>query len=171
MSTSNEQAAADREKIWSLIKKARSALLVTVGPDGSIDSRPMGCIQSHFDDTLWFLTFRHSAKLDEIRADDRVLVSYAQPSEFEYVSFSGHAALVEDKPKVRELWFEGLRVWFPKGPDDPAIALIAVRVDEVKYWTNGASIATYAWAYIRARLTGQGPSPEEIAEVKAIHFD
>ncbi len=35
----------DFDKIWRLIGGAHSALLVTVGADGLLDSRPMGCIQ------------------------------------------------------------------------------------------------------------------------------
>ena len=160
----------DSQKIWELIKGAHSALLVTMGADGRFDSRPMGCLQTEFDDTLWFLTFRHSPKLEEISKDNRVLVSYAKPSEYEYVSLSGRAKVIEDRSKINELWFEGLRVWFPNGPDDPELALLSIEVEEAKYWTNAASIATYAWAYIKARLSGKSPSPEEIAEIKTIRF-
>lgn len=160
----------DRQKVWDLIKGAHSALLVTMGQDGRLDSRPMGCLQTKFDDSLKFLTFRHSLKLQEISKDDRVLVSYAKPSEYEYVSISGRAKIVEDKQELKELWFEGLRVWFPNGPDDPELALLSVEVEEAKYWTNAASVVTYAWAYIKARLTGERPSPDQIAEMKSVRF-
>ncbi len=46
-----------REKVRDLIKDACSALLITIGKDCRLDSRPMGCLQVEFDDTLWFLTF------------------------------------------------------------------------------------------------------------------
>src|SRR5947209_4571854 len=152
--------AAER-KIWDLIKGARSALLVTIGQAGQLDSRPMGCLQTDFDETLWFLTFRHSLKVSEIGRDDRVLVSYANPQRYEYVSLSGRAKIVEDKQKLKELWFEGLRVWFPNGPNDPELAVLAIQVEEAKYWTNAASVATYAWAYVRAALIRKSPSPNE----------
>jgi general stress protein 26 len=119
----------------------------------------MGCLQSEFEDTLWFLTFRDSPNVHEIAADNRVLVSYANPSEYEYVSLMGNARIIDDKRKIHELWSQDLRVWFPNGPDDPGIALLAIKVEEVKYWTDAASIATCAWAYIRARVTGRRKSP------------
>jgi general stress protein 26 len=54
----NDMSEPDRrEKVRDLIKDARSALLITIGKDGRLDSRPMGCLQVEFDDTLWFLTF------------------------------------------------------------------------------------------------------------------
>ncbi len=162
--------ARDHEKIHDLIQGSHTALLVTVGQDGELDSRPMGCLQTEFDDTLWFLTFRDAPKVKEIGRDDRVLVSYANPSEYDYVSLAGRARLVEDKQKLNELWFEGLRVWFPSGPSDPNLAILAVRVDEAKYWTNAASSVTYAWAYVRAALTHKSPSPGEIGDAKSVRF-
>jgi general stress protein 26 len=162
--------AEDHKKIWDLIKGSHSALLVTIGENGELDSRPMGCLQTDFDDTLWFLTFRDAPKVQEIGRDDRVLVSYANPTDYEYVSLSGHARLVEDRDKLKELWPEGLRVWFPTGPSDPNLALLAVRVDEAKYWTNAASVVRYAWAYVRAALTHKGPSTAEIGENKSVRF-
>ena len=72
----------DRTKIWDLIKNAHSALFVGIAADGSFDSRPMGCLQTEFDGTLWFLTFHHSHKINELSRDSRVLVSYAKPVRF-----------------------------------------------------------------------------------------
>ena len=53
--------------------------IFTMEPDGSLDARPMGCLQRVFDGTLWFITFRHSEKQREIAHDDQVLISYARP--------------------------------------------------------------------------------------------
>jgi general stress protein 26 len=170
VSTMDQSGRDDRQKVWDLIKGAHSALLVTQGRDGWFDSRPMGCLQKEFDDTLWFMTFRHSPKVQEIKQDERVLVSYANPSAYEYVSLLGHARIDEHKHVLKKLWFEGLRVWFPKGPDDSEIALLSIRIEEAKYWTNASSVVTYAWAYVKARVTGQSPSPDQIAETKSIRW-
>jgi general stress protein 26 len=146
----NPTKKADHERIWELIKGSHSALLITVKPDGALDSRPMGCLQTGFDGILWFLTLRHSLKLVEIGNNANVMVSYAKPSEFEYVSISAKARIVEDTQKLKELWTEGLRVWFPEGPKDPEIAILAVDVEQATYWTDAASVTTYAWAYVKA---------------------
>ena len=158
----------EKERVWRLIKNAKSVLLVTLSVDQSMNSRPMGCLHTKFDGTLWFITFKHTAKIQELATDDRVLVSYAEPTKYEYISVSGRARLVEDKKRVSELWYEGLRVWFPDGPDDPELALVAVDVESVKYWTNAASIFTYAWLYLKSRWTGKRPSFGEVADVGEI---
>ena len=165
---STEHAKLD--KIWSLIREAHTALLVTVGEDGALDSRPMGCVQREFDGTIWFLTFAGSSKLREVADNSQVLVSYARLTDYEYVSLSGRARVSKDRQKVGELWSEGFRVWFPSGPDDPDLALLSVEVEEAKYWTDAASVATCAWAYIKARVLGQRPKPEQIAEIGSVRL-
>jgi general stress protein 26 len=99
-----------------------------------------------------------------------VLVAYVKPDKYEYVAISGQAKLVEDKQKLNELWNAGLRVWFPKGPDDPELALLAIEVEKADYWASPASLVTYAFAYVRTRITGQSPLPDEIAESKSVRF-
>src|SRR3954464_7761859 len=39
----------------------------------------------------------------------------------EYVSLSGSARIVKDAEKLKELWSEAFRVWFPAGLDDPEL--------------------------------------------------
>jgi general stress protein 26 len=171
MTRSDPSAHDDKlDKIWSLIKDAHSALLVTIRQDGTLDSRPMGCIQREFDGTIWFLTFADSAKVEEIVGNRQVLVSYARPGAYEYVSLSGRARVMQDRQKVRELWSEGLRVWFPSGPDADDLALLGVEVDEAKYWTDAASVATYGWAYVKARVLGQRPTTEQVAEIGSVRL-
>jgi general stress protein 26 len=161
---------ADRDRLWSLIGNEHVAVLVTVTADGSLDSRPMGCVQKTFDGTLWFMTFADTAKLSEIVHNRNVLVSYAQPTDYEFVSVSGRARIVDDHARIRQLWTEALRVWFPDGPSSPSIALIAIDVDMAKVWGEPASTLTYAYHYLKARVTGQSPTPQQVANLETIRF-
>ena len=158
----------DTQKIWDLIRNEHTAVLVTVGTDGSLDSRPMGCVQKEFDGTLWFLTFKESPKILEIAENQHALVSYARPSDYEFISISGRARIVDDRAQVHALWSEGFRVWFPDGPESPNIALLALDVEVAKAWTKPASALTYALYYLRARITGKSPSPSQIAKQEII---
>ena len=160
----------DRQKIWDLIKGEHIAVLITIGKDGAFDSRPMGCLQKEFDGTLWFMTFKGTPKLLEIERDGRVLVSFGRSKHHEFVSLSGCARVVEERDQVRSLWNEGLRVWFPDGPDCPDVALLAVDVEEARAWTKPVSALAYAYYYVRARLTGKAPAPEQIVCEQAIRL-
>jgi len=106
----------------------------------------------------------------EIAENSHVLVSYARPAEYEYVSLSGRARVIKDNQQVRELWSEGFRVWFPSGPDSGDLALLSVDVDEARYWTEAASVVTYAWAYVKARVLGQRAKTEQIADIDSLRL-
>ena len=154
----------DAAAFWNLIKDHRVALLVTLDEAGRPDARPMGCIQREFDGHLWFMTLRGTHKVGEVESHEDALISYARPDDYEYVVARGRARRVDDEAKKRSLWSEALRVWFPKGVDDPDMILLDVEVEEARYWTNAASRLTYAAAYVRARVTGKRPEPGEIAD-------
>jgi general stress protein 26 len=40
---------------------------------------------------------------------------------------------------MEELWSPLHRAWFPKGLDDPNIALLQVEVDRAEYWDSPSS--------------------------------
>ncbi len=73
--------------------------------------------------------------------------------------------MVHDPQKVRELWSEPVRVWFPKGPEDPDIALVRVRAREATYWDAPSSKFVMAYGYAKAVTTGERPQSGEIGDV------
>jgi general stress protein 26 len=159
VSTSASQE--DRDKVWALIKDVKVALMVTVGDGGALHGRPMVALNKHFDGTLWFASGDTSPKLAEIRDDAHVLLAYSEPKDQNYISVAGTARIVKDAGKVKELWSEPLRTWFPKGPDDPSIALISVDVTSAEYWDAPSAAWVYAYGYVKAKLTGEPPKPGE----------
>lgn len=150
------------QKLADMIKDCRIAMLCTVDEDGSLRSRPMATIDPEdFDGTLWFFTSAGSHKVLEVKEHQAVNVAYAQPDDQHYVSVSGNASLVRDKARLKELWKEPMRTWFPKGLDDPDIALLRIEVTRAEYWDSPSSAMVYAYGYLKARLTGERANPGE----------
>lgn len=153
-------ARADVHKLAELIRDVRVAMLLTsTGPDGAdAHARPMfthGVDPDRFDGTLWFLTSSGSEKVHEIGSDRRVVLTYADPGASRYVAVYGTADVVRDPAKARELWNVHAQGWWPGGPDDPAVALVRVRVERGEYW-DGPSAARYALRLVRAVASGEG---------------
>ncbi|HEY8963418.1 MAG TPA: pyridoxamine 5'-phosphate oxidase family protein [Alphaproteobacteria bacterium] len=147
-----------RDKIFDLIKDIRIAQLITQSGDGQLCARPMSAVEyDDVDGALWFYTSIDSAKVAEIEYNPHVLLSYSEPSEQNYVSISGTAEIITDHTKIKELWFEPVRIWFPDGPDDPNLALLRVTPYSAEYWDAPAKSFVYAFGYIRQRLTGKAP--------------
>jgi general stress protein 26 len=164
MQTSDSEKS--RKKIWDLIKDIRAAMLVTRDTQGAMSARPMSAVNKDFSDRLWFMTSADSPKLDEIRAVPLVLVAYAEPRDQNYVSVRGAARIVTDVDKIKELWSEAARVWFPRGPEKSNIALIEVMVDTAEYWDAPSATMVYAHGYAKARLTGEPPNIGENEKVE-----
>ncbi len=148
----------DIQKLWDLIKSVEVAMLVT--EDGEhLRSRPMAMSQREFDGTLWFFTRASSHKVAEVENEHRVNLAFANSSKQNYVSVSGRASLVRDQPAIAQHWSESVRVWFPKGKDDPEIALLKVTVDQAEYWDAPSSTMLHAYGYVKAVITGKSPQP------------
>ena len=145
-------------KIWDLIKDTKFAMLTSEDGD-QLRSRPMAVSQAEFDGTLWFFTKASSHKVDEVEAHHRVGVSFSDPSAQNYVSLSGTASLVQDRAAIDAHWTELLSTWFPKGKDDPDVALLKVAVTQAEYWDTPSSAMVHAYGYVKAKLTGEAPHP------------
>lgn len=151
-------------KLWDLIRDIRVAMLTSMDGD-VLRSRPMVASQREFGGELWFFTRAHSHKVAEVTAEDRVALSYADPSNETYVSISGRAALDREPATIAEHWSEVMRTWFPKGKDDPEIALLRVTVEQAEYWDAPSSTMVHAYGYAKAVLTGRSPHPGDTAKM------
>jgi len=155
----------DAAKLWSLIKAAKFAMLVTEDGD-HLRGRPMAASQQDFDGELWFFTRASSHKVAEVQGDSRVCVTYAEPSRQDYVSFSGRASLVRDRAEIDARWSELLKAWFPNGKDDPDVALLRVSVEQAEYWDSPNSTVVQLYGYAKAALTGEPPKLGENRKVQ-----
>ena len=147
-----------RQKLWEMIKDIEVCMMVTED-GGDLRARPMVATQTEFDGTLWFYTRAGSHKVEEVQKDQTVCLTYAEPKDQNYVSLSGKARLDFDREKIKQRWVESLRVWFPKGSDDPDIALLEVEVKQAEYWDAPSSAMLHAYGYVKAVVTGKPPAP------------
>jgi general stress protein 26 len=75
----------------------------------------------------------------------------------------GRAKLTQGAARIRELWKEPYKVWFPEGPDDPNIALVAFDPAEAEYWDNrGMNKLQYMFESARAYVKGETPDVTDI---------
>ena len=146
-----------REKLWSMMKGIEFAMLTT-NDSGHLRARPMAASQSKFDGTVWFFTKADSHKVEE-GVDHQVGVTFADAGQQNDVSLSGKAELVQDKTTIKAHWSEAVRVWFPKGMEDPNIALLKVTVESGEYWDAPNSKMVHAYGYVKAVVTGEPPHP------------
>lgn len=145
------------EKLREMIKGIKFAMMTTIRPDGTLHSRPMATQQFEFDGNLWFFTGKASTKVHEIKSDQHVNLSYADPDGNRYVSIAGRARIVRDRAKAKQLWNPFYRTWFPKGLDDPNLALMKVKVENAEMWDSPSSMMVHLYGIVKATMTGKRP--------------
>ena len=147
MTTDGTRTVAD------LLEGERIAVFTTTAPDGTLMSRPMALQEVEFDGDLWFFAARDSRKVAHVTANPQVDVATAGSDS--WVSLTGHAVVVDDLAKKRELWNSVVEAWFPDGPQDPDVVLLRVDAASAEYWDNpGGKIAT-ALSFAKAKVTGK----------------
>jgi general stress protein 26 len=143
MQGGSDRADADR-KLWAMIKDIKVAMLTSW--DGQqMHSRPMHGYQEEFAGELFFFSKLDSGKTHEARKHDQINLAYADIKSQTYVSVAGRAEIVVDRELIKRFWNPMASAWFPKGLDDPDIALIKVTAESAEYWDMTASRMRYFW--------------------------
>lgn len=142
------------QKFQDILADFDTAMLVTVDREGGLRSRPMQIACAEDDGDLWFVTSLASGKAQEIAADVRCAVTMQSAREF--LSLTGTSELVRDPQRLRRMWTEAWRPWFPEGPEDPQLGLIHFEAEEAEYWDmSGVRAARYLFEAAKAVLSGE----------------
>jgi general stress protein 26 len=144
-----------------------NVMLVTSGKeDSGLRARPMAV--AHFDAespmlTVWFITHIDSTKVAEVRSNQAAHVLGQSSNRF--ISVSGSVDVVRDQEKIAKLWQTSFEVWFPDGPTDPDIALLAFYPEAAEVWdSSGLKGIRYMFEAAKALITGEAiaePSPSQ----------
>ena len=164
--TDHTSHSEEVKKIADLIKSIDFGMLTTTDAEGRLHSRPMSSNKEvEFDGDVWFFTYGSTPKVHEIENKPYVNVAFSDPKAQTYVSLSGRAELVRDPAKIKELWQPSLKAWFPKGLDEPDIALIKINADQAEYWDNPSSPIAHALSLAAVALTGKSVQAGENEKV------
>ena len=159
MTTKKTEKKDSVAQLAELIQGIKVTMMTTVEEDGCIRSRPMWTQNKDFDGQLWFFTRDSTPKVDEVEGDSHVNLAYADATRDRYVSVSGTARVVRDSAKIHELWDPSLKAWFPKGVDDPEIALLCVSVSKAEYWDTPNKRMVQLVGFVKSVLTGETYRP------------
>jgi general stress protein 26 len=155
---------ADKEQtLRDLIENIRFAMFTTRSREGMLRSRPMTAQNADADDPdasqrLWFFMSRSTDPVRDISFDPKVNVAFAHPGEDAYISVSGTAQVINDLAIKRQLWSKMTEAWFPKGVEDPDLALVRVEIDEAEYWKIKENKLMQMARMAKAAMTGKRPT-------------
>ena len=148
------------QKLRELINEIPICMVTTTGTDGSIHSRPMAYLQMKTTGELLFFTRAMSTKVDEVRRNRHVNLSFADPARNLFVSISGDARVTNDRAHIVGLFTAIMKNWFPGGAEDPTLRLLVVDPLSAEYW-DGPSGLSLLFGFAKSMITG---SPADLGE-------
>ena len=126
--------SSDIKKVAKMMKELDFCMMTTQSDDG-LRARPMSNNgEVEFDGDVWFFSAADSRKIEDIKTDSEVHLSYADIENFVFISMGGKASIVRDVDKKRQLWMKDLERWFEDGPESDDVVLIKVSPRKVAYW-------------------------------------
>ena len=159
------------DELFELIEGIEIAMFTTRRADGQLVSRPMATQARADGADLFFVTDISTDKLDELRHDPHVNLSYYRDRTREWVSVSGTARVSHDRSKIRELCRPDWKAWFggtgehAGTAEDPRIALIMIDVQSVIYMKNDKPAPVVLFEVAKGILTGETPDVGDVRRV------
>jgi len=162
--TTNEHA-----KLFDLIKDTRFGMLTHRHDDGQLHSHPLTTQNKSVDEgaTLYFFVPKSGDIVRHVATDGSVNVAYANTDADSYVSVTGKASVLENQAKKEELFNPAAKAWFPAGPTDPNLALLAVQILDAEYWDVTDSKMVQIFKMAKAAVTGE--PPQNLGEHKKLN--
>jgi general stress protein 26 len=161
----NETKDETKKTLIELLRGFDNVMVATNAGNGTMHARPMAVAAVEDNGEVWFVTEDFSDKVDEVESDHRAVVTGQGKTAF--VSLSGEIDLIRDRERVRALWKDSWKVWFPEGKDDPDILLMRLRPDIGEYWDNrGMKGVRYLFEAARSLLDGDRPSDDRARHAK-----
>jgi len=120
-------------KFRKLVNDIRTCMFITNSPEKD-HTRPMATIEVDEDGTLWFFTDDRSIKVEEVSTEKSVHLVYAHPGKESYLDVWGRATVTKDPELIKQKWSPIVKAWFPRGVEDPNLALLKVEPGQAYYW-------------------------------------
>lgn len=148
------------EKFKQLAESIDCCMFCTNLNNQPIATSPMSVQEVDELGNVWFLAHRMGEKGTNIKLDKSVQLFFGHPKDYTFMSVYGKADLVDDQARIDKYWNKMMEGWFEKGRQDPAITLIKVTPEEIRYWeTKDNKIVTFAkvlWTAVTGNKTDIG---------------
>ncbi|ORX39390.1 hypothetical protein BD324DRAFT_619499 [Kockovaella imperatae] len=162
------------DDLHAFIKKHKTVMLVTRSPSGSLHSRVMVPADITKDMKIRFIYDRDSYKDKEVENDSHVNVAInGMEGNDGWASISGKAGRVEEEGLIAKLYNPTLKAWFGDkgdgvhtgGPEDPRMAIIEVKPDEIRHYHQTRSSIGTAVDVVASAISGSTATPGEVRTI------
>lgn len=164
------------EKLYEMIDAIEIAMMTTRRPDGHLESRAMAVQKRAGGADLWFVTADNTVKLRDLSFDPHVNLSFYKDRTREWISVSGIATVSRDRSKIRELYAQDWRAWFPQEGDerhgtseDPRMVLIGIQVHAAVFFEVNKPQPVVLFELVKGWVTKTMPDVGEMHSLDQPH--
>ena len=151
------------DRAWELAEKIQFALFTTW--DGQKQAQwPLTAHADKDAERFYFLVGQSSGKYGHLDQFPAVTLGFADAGDNKYVVINGHAAISNDRAKIKELFSPFAKAWWDSA-DDPDIRLLTVVPGEAEIWDLPNKLIAAA-IMLTAAATGGKPAVGDHGEVR-----
>ena len=151
------------DRVWELAEKIDFCMFVTW--DGQHQqSRPLSSRVDRDAHAIYFLVSDDSSKNWQLERYPAVNLGYADTGAMKFISIAGHAALSNDRAKIKELWSAFDKAWWDD-ENDPDIRLLTVTPETAELWDSPNKAVAFS-AMLVSAVTGAKPKMGDNATVR-----
>ena len=160
--------AADIDRVWTLIHDIPIAMVVTHDGRGEhMRARPMALRPVREEGAIYFLTDADAPKAGEVLSKNTVCLALADNKSQKYVSIAGHAEIIDDRDRVKEIWSVYDKAFWSDA-NDPRIRILRVTPESAEFW-EGAGMVVTAVKLAAAIASGERINLGEDKKVEFCH--
>ncbi len=138
-----------------LVQGIRYAMFTTQNLEQGLSSRPLTVQEMSTDGDLLFFVSATSTLAEEVRCHSKVNATLTKPESSIYVSLEGFAEIIRDQKKIEELWGLASQAHFPRGSNDPDLAILKMKVETAELWDSPSSRILQAWKFAKAIVSNE----------------
>jgi general stress protein 26 len=123
-------------KLRDIVEGFSTGTLVTRTASGEMHARPLAMLllREKASGAIYFATDIDSPKVAEILGDPNVLVTFQDEGRWAVVH--GVATVERNQAVIDQLWSDDLHAFFPDGPADKSLCILAIRPTTGEYWDD-----------------------------------
>jgi general stress protein 26 len=144
------------DRIWDILQACPVGMFTTSFP-GGLRARPLEARPDRKANAIFFVIDVRGLKDDEVKASPDACFTVVDADANAYLSVSGQATTFYDEALLGKIWKKSDDVWWPNGPLDKNVRILALRPSIADLWDGPASVVVASLEMAKARLTGEKP--------------